>query len=284
MTSEEVIEDIEFSLLLEGIFQRYGYDFRRYAQKSLKRRIKTIIAQEEFPHIGDLLGHCLRNPEFFYRVMPAFTVSTTSMFRDPGFFKSLRQHICPWLHTYPRITVWHAGCSTGEEVYSLAIILKEEGLYDRSTIFASDINPTVLSTAQQGVYPAQKIKEYTASYQQSGGKQSFSDYYTAQYGRARMNRSLLDHVTFTEHNLATDRALTNAQLILCRNVFIYFDRSLQEKAAQLFLNSLVYKGLLCLGNAESIRFLSCSDFFDDFDESHRIYQKNAGTRPPLLKT
>lgn len=277
------IDDIEYVLLLEAIFRRYGHDFRNYARKSLRRRIQTLLEQEEISDIGSLTRLCLRNEELFKRMLPAMTVSTTSMFRDAAFFVSLRENVCPLLQTYPHINIWHAGCSSGEEVYSLAIILKEENLYDKSTIFATDINPAALKVAREGIYSVEKLKEYTQAYQLAGGKESFSNYYTAHYGYARMDRSLLKNITFVEHNLATDAAFTETHLILCRNVFIYFNQSLQEKATKLFLDSLIYKGFLCLGTSETIRLLSCSDLFDDYDEENRIYQKNSDSQPRIFR-
>ncbi|MFW7379832.1 MAG: CheR family methyltransferase [Oligoflexus sp.] len=283
MQDQSAIDDIEYGLFLEAVFRRYGYDFRNYSRKSLRRRVQSILDQEHISDIGQLTWHCLRDQDLFLRILPTLTVSTSSMFRDPESFLSLRQNVIPLLHTYPHINIWHAGCSTGEEVYSLAIVLKEENLYDKATIFATDINPTALKLAKEGIYTVDKVKEYTQAYQQAGGRECFSDYYTAHYGHARMDRSLIENVTFVEHNLATDAAFTEAHLILCRNVFIYFNQSLQEKTARLFLNSLVYKGILCLGSAETVRLLSCSHLFDDYDEKNRIFQKNAEFQAPIFR-
>jgi len=271
--SPEDPEDIELKLFLEGLYQRYGYDFRGYAEVSIRRRVKALMRQVMAPSISHLQGEVLGHPEMIETVLAALTVPTSELFRDPSFYRALREHVVPVLRTYPSLKIWHAGCSTGEEIYSLAILLAEEGLDERATIYATDINPAALATAQEGIYPIDRLQQATANYQAAGGKDAFSTYYTAAYGGVRLDPVLRRNVVFATHNLATDDIFAETQLILCRNVFIYFMRELQERALDLFTRSLCYKGFLCLGTKETVRFLRASSAFDELPDNQRIFRK-----------
>jgi chemotaxis protein methyltransferase CheR len=279
-------EDIEVSLLLEGVQMRYGYDFRGYSRASVKRRMKALLAKARLPSFSHLQHELLHRPDFFAAAMSDFTVTTSEMFRDPSFFRALREQVVPVLRTYPSLKIWHAGCSTGEEVYSLAILLKEEGLYDRCVIYATDINQTALKAARDGIYPADSVRLFTANYQQAGGTRAFSDYYSALYGGARLDPALREAVVFTDHNLVTDDVFSETQLILCRNVLIYFNRELQSRVLDLFTRSLAYKGFLCLGSKETVAFIEGGRHYRSFVASERIYQAvgmqarlDAGAKP-----
>lgn len=273
-------EDIEFKLLLDALAMRYGYDFRGYSEASLKRRLKLVLQKTNYASLSILQHELLRSPQLFANVLPNLTVTTSEMFRDPTFFKSLRQIVCPVLRTYPVFKVWHAGCSTGEEVYSLAILLKEEGLYNQATIYATDLNESALKTAKEGIYNTESVKGFTAGYHASGGKKAFSDYYTALYGSVRFDSSLRDNIVFSEHNLATDDVFAEVNLILCRNVLIYFKRELQNRALDLFARSLVYKGYLCLGSKETVKFMEGGEQFNLITPQETIFQKVGMRRLP----
>jgi len=274
-------EDIEIKMLSESIFLKYGYDFRLYAEASLKRRLKMVMSRTSLASLSALQEKLLHDANFFSEVLSQFTVTTSEMFRDPSFFKALRTQVIPILKTYPAVKIWHAGCSTGEEVYSLAILLKEEGLYERSVIYATDINPVALQTAKDGIYRNESMKTFTVNYQASGGRTSFSDYYTALYGAARFDPSLRANVVFSEHNLAVDEVFSEMHLIICRNVLIYFQRPLQERVIKLFAGSLVYKGFLGLGSKETVRFLNSGTQFSDFNSDERIFQYSVPNRSDL---
>lgn len=266
-------EDIEIQLLLEAIYLKYGYDFRNYSKASIKRRIKYRFAKAGLPNITAMQYKILHDKTFFKTLLLDLSINVTEMFRDPSFYVALREKVLPILRTYPFIKIWHAGCSSGEEVYSTAIILKEEGLLDKALIYATDINEVVLKKAKEGIYPIDQIKEYTTNYQKSGGHESFSDYYTAKYDAAIMDKSLKKHIVFSQHNLATDSVFGEMNLVMCRNVLIYFDKELQSRVIGLFSDSLVRKGLLCLGSKESIRFSEYADYFKEFVAKEKIYQK-----------
>ncbi|MGE0529486.1 MAG: protein-glutamate O-methyltransferase CheR [Bdellovibrionales bacterium] len=268
------ISDLERNLVLETIKGKYGYDFHGYAPSSFDRRIRAIIGKYDLMDCAELIARLLRQPEFFQSILPHLTIGTTEMFRDGGFFRALREEIFPHLRTYPSLNLWVAGCSTGQEAYSLAILLKEEGLYDRSVIFATDINPVSLTHAREGIFPAEAVPVYTRNYLESGGRQTFSDYYMADYGYIRMSGELKDNLVFSEHNLVVDGVFTEAHLILCRNVLIYFDRELQNHVLALMQNTLRYKGFLCLGSKENLRFTSAAAAFNVIDAKHKIYQKH----------
>lgn len=260
-------------MLLEAIFQRYGYDFRSYARASVDRRVRQFMSRKEVPVVSELIPKVLHDEEFFAEMAQCFSVSVTEMFRDPFVYKTLREKVIPLMRTYPFVKVWHAGCATGEEVYSLSIVFKEEGLHDRVTIFGTDFNDGSLECARQGIYPVDKIKEYTKSYQEAGGPRSFSEYYHAGYDAAVLDAILRERITFANHNLATDAAFGEMHLIFCRNVLIYFNRDLQNRVLALFTQSLVRGGFLCLGTKEDLQFSEVADFFEPVDAKARIYRK-----------
>ncbi len=267
------MDKIELNLFLEAIYQKYGYDFRNYSRASLKRRISMRQLMSKIPNMADMQHKVLHDRNFFHALLSDLSVNVTEMFRDPHFYKTLRESVIPILKTYPFIKIWHAGCSTGEEVYSMAILLKEEGLLDRSLIYATDFNEIVLNNAREGVYPVDQIKEYTMNYQKAGGKESFSDYYIAKYDAAIMDHSLKKQIVFAQHNLATDSVFGEMHLVLCRNVLIYFNKDLQSRSIGLFYDSLVRKGILCLGSKESIRFSDYSDHFSELIGKEKIFRK-----------
>jgi len=228
------LERIEIELLLEGIFRHYGFDFRAYAYASIRRRLWKRIEEEGLASVSALQERVLHEPEMMEKLLLDLSINVTAMFRDPSFYVAFRKHVVPMLRTYPFIRVWHAGCSTGEEVYSMAMLLREEGLYDRSRIYATDINEVVLKRAKAGIFPLERMQEYTDNYLRAGGKKSFSEYYTAKYGGALFDQSLTKNVVFSQHNLVTDRSFSEFNVILCRNVLIYFDKTLQSRVHSLF--------------------------------------------------
>ncbi|AEI44570.1 CheR family methyltransferase [Paenibacillus mucilaginosus] len=266
-------EKIEIDLLLEAIYRRYGYDFRGYARSSLMRRLHHIRQKAGAGRIADLIPRVLQDEEFLRRFLLDMSVTVTEMFRDPEFFYELRTKVIPVLKTYPFVKIWHAGCATGEEVYSMAILLQEEGFYDRVQIYGTDMNAESLVTAQEGIYPQENIRKFTANYLKSGGRASFSDYYHAKYGMAKMNEGLKKNIVFTQHNLVTDESFGQMHLILCRNVLIYFDRNLQDKVLGLFGRSLGHRGFLCLGSKESLDFADNGDQFEPLVPKWRIFRK-----------
>lgn len=268
-----MIADIEHRLLLEAIWLRYSQDFRDYAQASLKRRIEGAIRRLNFRSISALQEAVLHDAEVFAQLQEMLTVPVSDMFRDPGYYRALRQQVLPVLRTYPSIKLWVAGCCTGEEVVSLAIVLREEGLLDRTIIYATDINPVALERARQGIYPLERVALYTANYHKSGGSGTFSDYYTAAYGGALFDRSLCENVTFSDHSLATDSVFAETQFISCRNVLIYFNRRLQDRALGLFHESLAHRGFLGLGSKETLDFSSWCDQFELASREDRLYRK-----------
>lgn len=268
-------QQIEVRLLLEAMQLKYGYDFSGYSRDMLTRRIRSRLSKSRFDNISEMIPEVLHDPGFFSSLIFNISITVTEMFRDPGVYQSLREKVLSVLKTYPNINIWHAGCATGEEVYSMAIMLKEAGLYDRSRIYATDINDTALKKAEEGIYPVERIQEYTRNYQQAGGRRSFADYYHAKYGVAKMDESLKANVTFANHSLVNDGVFAQMHLIVCRNVFIYFDKVLQNDVLKLFHDSLCEDGFLCLGNSESMAF---SDFAQDFVEvvqNEKIYQKES---------
>ncbi len=270
---EKDIEDIEIALLLEGIYRLYGYDFRNYAQSSIQRRLALILKKHHLASFSQLQHRLLHEPRFFASALLDLTVTTSEMFRDPDFFSSLGSQVLPFLHTYPALRVWHAGCSTGEEVYSLAILLKEAGLYDRTIIYATDINPLALKVARMGIYSGTSLKQLQDGYKAAGGKARIADYFTASYGAIKFDRSLAENIVFAEHNLAIDEVFSETHLILCRNVFIYFNQTLQSKVLDLFTRSLRYRGFLCLGKKETLKFLGGHRYFEDVNVNESIYRK-----------
>lgn len=266
-------EDIELQLLLEAIFQRYGYDFRSYSRASLRRRVEQHLLIARYKHIGELIHAILHSGEAFGALLSFLTINVTEMFRDPDFYQAFREKVVPVLRTHPFIKIWHAGCATGEEIYSMAILLEEEGLYDRCQIYATDIDKEVLEKARKGIFSVADLRKYTENYQKAGGRRSLSDYYTAKYDNVIMEPRLKKNVIFADHDLATDQVFGEMQVIFCRNVMIYFNKELQNRVFQLFHDSLDLGGTLCLGNKESLRFAACADQFDVVDKAQRIYRK-----------
>ena len=259
--------------MLEAVYLKYGYDFRNYAKASIKRRILHRLAMSGITSISEMQYKVLYDVSFFESLLLDFSINVTEMFRDPSFYRALRQEVIPVLRTYPYIKIWHAGCATGEEVYSMAILLKEEGLYDRSQIYATDFNQVVLQKAKEGIFPIENIKEYTVNYQKAEGKESFSSYYTAKYDSVIINQALKKNILFADHNLVTDGVFGEMNLILCRNVLIYFDKTLQNRVIGLFYDSLCRNGFLCLGSKESLMFSDYKSGFEDVVKEEKIYRK-----------
>jgi chemotaxis protein methyltransferase CheR len=273
-----MIQSGEIRALLDSIRLVYGYDFRDYAEASVIRRITHFMQTNNIHTVSKLGGALLGDEDTFARFLQEFTVNVTEMFRDPLFYKSLRENVLKRLATYPIIKIWVAGCSTGEEVYSIAILLQEEGLLERSVIYATDINQRVLQAAKEGLYRMDLMQAYTVNYQKAGGRQSFSDYYTAKYDSALLNKNLKQQVVFSIHNLAADGSFNEFQLILCRNVLIYFNQSLQNKVINLFHDSLSSFGFLALGNKESLLFADKQKEFIEVDKKEKIYRKKNFSR------
>lgn len=267
------VEDLEIQLLLEALFQRYHYDFRHYARASIKRRLVQAKTQLAFGSISAMQESLLHDPTTLPQLLGYLTVQVSEMFRDPGYFRALREKVLPHLKTYPSLKVWIAGCSHGEEVYSLAILFREEGLAERTLFYATDINPEALRAAEAGVYPLDRVRKFTENHQKSGARSSLSDYYTADYGRAVFDKTLRSRVVFSDHSLVTDAVFGEMHLISCRNVLIYFDRPLQDRAIGLFRDSLARKGFLGLGSKESLRFSEHAGAFADFVREEKIYQR-----------
>ncbi|MEY4510950.1 MAG: Chemotaxis protein methyltransferase Cher2 [Pseudomonadota bacterium] len=267
------VQDIELQLLLEAIYLRFRYDFRSYSMASLKRRVARALDEFGCATISALQERVLHDPAVFPQMLQFLTVQVSDMFRDPTYFKTLRERIVPFLQTYPSLKLWVAGCSSGEEVYSLAILLREEGLSERTIIYATDINGEALRRAEAGVYPLDRVPAFTENHRLSGGRGSLSNYYTAAYGSAVFDRSLLKRVVFSDHSLATDHVFAEVQLISCRNVLIYFDRALQDRAVGLFKDALCRRGFLGLGSKESLHSSLHGPDFVDFASGDRWYQR-----------
>jgi chemotaxis protein methyltransferase CheR len=265
--------DVEFKLLIDAIYQMYHYDFRGYAPASLRRRLKVAMTRFECRTLSQLQDRVVHDRSVFPALLDFLTVQVSEMFRDPSYFRALREQVIPMLRTYPSLRIWVAGCSAGEEAYSLAILLDEEDLLSKSIIYATDINPGTLQKAAAGVYSLDRIAGFTANHHKSGARSSLSDYYTAAYGGAVFNKSLKDHIVFSDHSLATDSVFAEVQLVSCRNVLIYFNRPLQDRALALFNEALCRNGFLGIGAKESLRFSSYSDGFADFAGADRIYQR-----------
>ncbi|WP_165246100.1 CheR family methyltransferase [Paludisphaera soli] len=266
-------EDIEFRLLLEAILRKYHYDFRGYSTASLKRRLRQARERFGCRSFSTLQDRVLHDPTVFPDLLSYLTVQVSEFFRDPDYFRAIREHVVPYLRTYPSLKIWVAGCSAGEEVYSLAILLREEGLEDRTMIYGTDINPEALRRAEAGVYEMDRIPLFTENHRRSGGKSSLSDYYTAAYGGAVFDKSLRRRAVFSDHSLAADEVFAEVQLVSCRNVLIYFDRELQDRAVGLFKDSLSRKGFLGIGGKESLHFSLHAEAFEEFVRDERIYQK-----------
>ncbi|MFA6312118.1 MAG: protein-glutamate O-methyltransferase CheR [Sterolibacterium sp.] len=267
------LEDVEIRLLLTGIQQVYGYDFRDYADASIKRRLTHWLAGSEFETFSLAQSRVLRDPDLFVSLLRGVTINVTEMFRDPAFFRALREHVVPFLKTYPFLKIWHAGCATGEEAYSMAILLNEEGMAGRYRIYATDIDEAVLHEAAQGVLPIAEMQKFTRNYQKSGGKASFADYYTARYDRAILAASLRDDIVFSPHNLAADAAFGEMNLILCRNVMIYFKPALKQRCLGLFDSSLIPGGFLCLGLKETLERKPWGEHYEEAVPAMRVYRK-----------
>lgn len=272
-SSDAERESIEIDLLLEAVYRRYGFDFREYARASLRRRLQRRVALEGLHSVSGLQERLLHDPACMERLLLDLSINVTAMFRDPTFFRAFREKVVPLLRTYPFIRIWSAGCSTGEETYSLAILLQEEGLYERTRIYATDINEAVLHQASQALFPLEKMQEYTENYLAGGGTRAFSEYYTAAYEGAQFDRSLADNIVFARHNLATDRSFNEFQVVVCRNVMIYFDTPLQNRVHELFYESLLRLGVLALGPKESLAFTPHVDAYDVLDLQEKLYRK-----------
>ena len=267
-------EAIELDLLLEAIHRHHHYDFRGYSRASLQRRVDRAMRRFGLDSLSQLQHHILREPKVFNELMGFLTIQVSELFRDPLYYKVLREQVVPHLRTWPSLKVWIAGCANGEEFYSLAILFREEGLEDRTLFYCTDISPAALEKAEAGIYDVERIPQFTENHRRSGGKSSLSDYYTAAYGAAVFDKSLRRRAVFAEHNLASDEVFSEMQLISSRNVLIYFDRELQDRAIGLFGDSLVRGGFLGLGSKETLRFSSQSAAFDDFDEREKLYRRN----------
>jgi chemotaxis protein methyltransferase CheR len=265
--------ELEIALLLEAIFQKYGYDFRQYSKAHIARRLSNRMRLSGLKSITQIQEKALHEQSFASQLLQDLSITVTEMFRDPLFYQAMREKIVPILKTYSFIKIWHAGCATGEEVYSMAILLKEEGLYDRTTIYATDFNQHALEQAKEGIFSNELMKEYTVSYQKSGGRESLGEYYTSDYDRVIMDKDLKKNIVWANHNLVTDSVFAEVHLILCRNVLIYFDKDLQNRVQKLFFESLTNGGILCLGSKESLRFSDYSDSYAETDKKQRIFKK-----------
>ncbi|MGI4812028.1 MAG: CheR family methyltransferase [Janthinobacterium lividum] len=265
--------DIELKLLLEAIYLKYQHDFRDYSIASLRRRLTQALQDLKYPSLSILQDRILRDPALFARLLQYLTVQVSEMFRDPGYFRALRERVMPVLHTYPSVKIWIAGCSSGEELWSMAILLEEEGLAQRTIVYATDVNPQALRIASEGVYPLDRLAGFSQNYLAAGGKRSLSDYYHAAYGAATFSRYLKSQVVFADHSLATDSVFSEVHLVSCRNVLIYFNQDLQNRAIGLFDEALIRRGFLGLGSKESLRFSSHAGAFESFASDLKIYQK-----------
>jgi len=267
--------DMEVRLLLEAVYLRYHHDFREYAVTSLRRRMRHAMARFDCERLSDLQHRLLHEPELFAQSLQYFTVQVSEMFRDPGYFQALRDHVIPVLGTYPSIKLWVAGCSTGEEVWSLAILLAEEGLLERSLIYATDINPAALAAAETGAFALDRMAQFSRNYLAAGGRASLSDYYTSAYQGAVFDRQLKKQIVFADHSLATDSVFSEVHMVSCRNVLIYFNRELQDRAVGLFRDALVHRGFLGLGSKESLQFGEHARDFEPCVAAQKVYRKVA---------
>lgn len=266
-------QDIEIALLMEALYQKYGYDFRNYSKAHIKRRILNRFNLSGMQHVSEMIHESLINHKFVDQILMDLSITVTEMYRDPGFYRTLREQILPTFHALPYVKIWHAGCASGEEVYSMAIMLREEGLYQKTQIYATDFNPVIIRQAKEGIYPINRMKEFTANYIKSGGKSAFSDYYTAQGETVKLLDTLKKNIVFATHNLVTDSVFAEVNMVVCRNVLIYFDRSLQDKVIGLFVESLPEGGILCLGSKENLQFSTHATLFNPLIINEKIYQK-----------
>ncbi|MFJ5624692.1 CheR family methyltransferase [Peribacillus loiseleuriae] len=267
------LEEIEIDLLLEGIYRYYGFDFRNYTLPFLNRRIWNRMREEKVASISGLQEKIFHDPFVMNRLLDDFSINVTEMFRDPSFFLSFRKKIVPFLRDSPYIRIWHAGCSTGEEVYSMAILLHEEGLYEKTRIYATDMNESVLKVGKEGKFPLHKMQLYTKNYLASGGMKAFSEYYKVQHENASFHSFLTKNVVFAQHNLVTDRSFNEFHVIICRNVMIYFDKVLQNRVYNLLHESLGLSGILGLGSKEGIKFTSIANEYEEVDTFEKLYRR-----------
>tara|TARA_R110000796_G_scaffold88164_1_gene189706 strand:- start:20923 stop:21756 length:834 start_codon:yes stop_codon:yes gene_type:complete len=270
----EKVEDIEIRLLLEALYHRYHYDFRNYAMSSIRRRLRQAKENLGFATISAMQESVLHDPDMLPKMLRYLTVQVSEMFRDPSYFRAIRENVVPHLRTYPSLKIWIAGCSTGEELYSFVILFREEGLEDRTLFYATDINPEALAQAEAGIYDAERLRLFTENHRKAGGKTSLSDYYHSSYNRCVLDKSLRRNVVFSDHSLVTDQVFGEMHLVSCRNVMIYFDRDLQDRAVGLFKDALPRNGFLGLGAKESLRFSEHADGFREFVREEKIYQRN----------
>ncbi|KGM45507.1 protein-glutamate O-methyltransferase CheR [Neobacillus niacini] len=271
--SNDDLEKLEIELLLQGLYAWCGYDFKNYAYNSIRRRIWYRVHAEKLSSITALLEKILHEPACLQRLIGDFSINVTEMFRDPLFFLHFREKVVPLLRTYPSIKIWHAGCASGEEVYSMAMLLKEEGLYEKTKIYATDMNAEVLKKAKSGLFPLENMRKYTSNYLNAGGKKAFSDYYHVTNNGVKFHSYLTENVVFAQHNLVTDHSFNEFHVILCRNVLIYFNKPLQEKVHSLFYESLGMFGILGLGDKETINFTNMEDSYETISRSQKLYKK-----------
>jgi len=267
-----MIDDTEIGLLLNDVQERYGYDFNMYSKASIFRRVNRLFSLDKFMSFENFRNRIISDNDYFKRFVEEITVNVTEMFRDPLFYKTIREQVLPQLATKPFIRIWHAGCSSGEEVYSMAILLQEANLLKRSLIYATDINPEVLEKAKSGIFPLSYLRQYSENYILSGGRQDFSSYYSANYGSAKFNELLSERMIYSTHNLVSDGSFNEFHLIMCRNVFIYFDKNLQQRVFQLFDSSLETLGYLALGSKETLKFSSISPKYKQIGKE-KIWRK-----------
>lgn len=267
-------ENIEITCLLEALFLKYGYDFRAYSRAHIKRRILNFLSiSPSFKDISSIQHGVLNDQSVFESLLKQLFINVTEMFRDPAFYAELRKTVAPFLKTFSHVKVWHAGCASGEEVYSMAILLQEEGLYNKCRLYATDLSAAILKKAKDAIYPAEDIKSYTKNYFKTGGHEDFSDYYTAKYDSVILNQALKKNIIFAEHNLVLDQAFGEMNMVVCRNVMIYFNKELQNRVLKLFYDSLCPGGILCLGSKESLKYTDFSDKFETINGPHRIFKK-----------
>lgn len=273
MANRDAREDLEIELLLEAIYRQHGLDFRNYALPSLRRRLWNVVQAEGLNTLSALQERVLHDEDCVNRLVPQVSVSVTTMFRDPGFFSAFRQNVVPLLRSFPFVRIWHAGCATGEEVYSMAILLQEEGLLERSRLYATDLDSNALEQAKAGIFSLDQMQEYSANYLKAGGKESLSNFYTAKYDHAIFRASLRKNMVFSQHNLASDGPFNEFNVILCRNVMIYFDEALQERVLGLFHQSLRRRGFLGLGQRESLSHTRFHPMYEELDGREKLYRK-----------
>lgn len=273
MNEPTIIKNEELELLIQELYQRYGYDFTNYARSSLKRRVNRLMVIDRLPSFAELIYKVRSEPDYLPHVVEEITVNVTEMFRDAQSFKVIREKVLPILATHPFIRIWHAGCATGEEVYSMAILLDEAKLLHKSLIYATDLNPSVVENINRGIFPLSQMKQYSENYNLSGGRRNFSDYYTAKYDWAKFDERLREKMIAATHNLVSDRSFNEFQIIFCRNVLIYFDKALQDKVLRLFDDSLERLGFLVLGAKENIRFSGIAAKYAAFEGREKIWRK-----------